>query len=46
LKDVDITYGGTVLSLIGWVGIGLFVLWLIGSKRLPVQEGNSLSNSP
>lgn len=24
-KDVDITYGGTVLSLVGWIGIGLFV---------------------
>lgn len=43
LKEVDLTWGGTVLSLTGWIGIGLFVLWLIGSKRLPVQEGSSLS---
>jgi len=46
LKDVDITYGGTVLSLVGWIGIGVFALWLIGSKRLPVQAGSSLSILP
>ncbi len=34
LKEVDITYGGTVLSLVGWIGIGLFVFWLVASKRL------------
>ncbi len=37
LRDVDITYGGTLLSLSGWIGIGLFLIWLVGSKRLPVR---------
>lgn len=34
LQGVDVTYGGTVLSLVGWIGIVLFVLWLVWSKRL------------
>ncbi len=38
LREVDITYGGTLLSLSGWLGIGLFVMWLVWSKRLPVLE--------
>lgn len=36
LRDVDITYGGTIVSLAGWIGVVLFVLWLYRSRRLPV----------
>lgn len=38
LKDVNITYGGTIVSLTGWIPLGLFVGWLYWSKRLPVQN--------
>lgn len=38
LQDVDLTYGGTVLSLAGWIGIAGFVIWLYGSRRLPVPN--------
>lgn len=38
LRDVDVTYGGTILSLAGWIGMVLFVIWLYGSRRLPVPE--------
>lgn len=38
LQDVDLTYGGTILSLAGWIGIAGFVIWLYGSRRLPVPN--------
>jgi len=36
LKDVDITIGGTVTSIIGWIGLAAFVGWLMFSHRLPI----------
>jgi membrane protease YdiL (CAAX protease family) len=37
LTGVDITIGGTLASVIGWIPLGLFVAWLVWSKRLPVE---------
>jgi len=43
LTDVDISIGGTVSSLIGWIGLAAFVAWLIFSRRLseelPSEKG-------
>jgi uncharacterized protein len=36
--DVNITFGGTLASLSGWVGMILFVLWLVGTRRLDVRQ--------
>lgn len=38
LTDVDIVIGGTVTSVIGWIGLAAFVGWLVVSRRLPVVE--------
>ena len=38
LKGVNITYSGTVASPVGWISLGLLVIWLYRSKRLPVHE--------
>ena len=38
LSGVDITIGGTLASLIGWIPLALFVGWLVWTKRLPVKE--------
>jgi uncharacterized protein len=35
LVDVDIVIGGTLVSAIGWIGMILFIGWLVGSGRLP-----------
>jgi membrane protease YdiL (CAAX protease family) len=35
LADVDIVIGGTVTSAIGWIGLAVFVAWLVLSRRLP-----------
>ncbi len=37
LTGVDITIGGTLASLIGWIPLVLFVGWLIWTRRLPVD---------
>jgi len=39
LSGVDISIGGTVASLIGWVPLALFVAWLVWTRRLPVATG-------
>jgi membrane protease YdiL (CAAX protease family) len=36
LSGVDISFGGTLASLAGWIPLGLFVGWLVWSRRLPV----------
>lgn len=36
ISGVDITFGGTLASLAGWLPLGLFVGWLVWSRRLPV----------
>jgi len=38
LAGVDITFGATLTSLIGWIPMGLFIGWLAWTKRLPVPE--------
>ena len=37
LTGVDITIGGTLASVIGWIPLALFVAWLAWTKRLPVE---------
>jgi membrane protease YdiL (CAAX protease family) len=37
LAGVDITVGGTLASLIGWIPLALFVAWLAWTNRLPVK---------
>jgi membrane protease YdiL (CAAX protease family) len=39
LKDVNIVVGGTIASVIGWIGLAGFVGWLVLSRRLPVTLG-------
>lgn len=38
LQGVDITYGGTVASLTGWIPLALLVGWLYFSQQIPVKE--------
>jgi membrane protease YdiL (CAAX protease family) len=38
LTGVDITIGGTLVSVIGWIPLALFVAWLAWTKRLPVKD--------
>lgn len=38
LAGVDMTLGGTLASLVGWIPMALFVGWLVWTKRLPVKE--------
>jgi membrane protease YdiL (CAAX protease family) len=37
VADVDLTVGGTLASVIGWVPLGVFVAWLLLSHRLPTS---------
>lgn len=32
---IDIVWGGTLAAPAGWIGMGLFVAWLVLSRRLP-----------
>ena len=41
LTGVDITVGGTLASLIGWIPLALFIAWLAWSNRLPVKLENN-----
>jgi membrane protease YdiL (CAAX protease family) len=38
LVGVDISIGGTIASVIGWLSLALFVGWLSLTKRFPVQN--------
>lgn len=38
LQGVDITFGGTIASLTGWIPLALLVGWLTWSKQIPVRE--------
>lgn len=38
MTGVDITIGGTLASVIGWIPLALFVAWLVFTRRLPVNE--------
>ena len=37
LTDVNMTIGGTLVSMIGWIPLALLVGWLVWSRRLPVD---------
>jgi membrane protease YdiL (CAAX protease family) len=37
LTPFDTTWGGTPVSPLGWIGLLLFLAWLIATRRLPVQ---------
>jgi membrane protease YdiL (CAAX protease family) len=37
LTGVDISIGGSLASVVGWIPLTLFVAWLAWSKRLPVE---------
>jgi hypothetical protein len=32
----NIAFGGTIATPIAWLGMGLFIFWLVRTKRLPV----------
>ena len=34
----DMAIGGTLAAPIAWIGMGLFILWLIRTRRLPVLD--------
>ncbi len=38
LKDVDITIGGSLTSVIGFIPLGFFVIWLVWTKRLRIED--------
>jgi hypothetical protein len=38
LAGVDISIGGTIASVIGWLSLALFVAWLSLTKRFPEQD--------
>ena len=38
IPGFDIALGGTLASVAGWLGLLVFVGWLVASKRLPVPE--------
>ena len=38
IPGFDMALGGTLASVAGWLGLLIFVGWLVVSKRLPVPE--------
>ena len=38
IPGFDMALGGTLASVAGWLGLFVFVGWLVASKRLPVPE--------
>ena len=38
IPGFDMALGGTLASVAGWLGLSIFVFWLVASKRLPVSE--------
>jgi hypothetical protein len=39
LTGVNLTLGGTIVSVIGWIPLALFAGWLVWTRRLPVNGG-------
>ena len=35
--DFNMVLGGTLASISGWIALGLFIVWLLATKRLPVH---------
>jgi hypothetical protein len=40
----DTALGGSPLGLAGWIPLGLFITWLVWTKRLPVAEPEAQTN--
>ena len=40
----DIAIGGTLASVMGWIPLGAFVLWLVLSRRMPVSKKLEVSD--
>ena len=40
----DIAIGGTLASVMGWIPLGVFVLWLVLSRRMPVSKKLEVSD--
>ena len=40
----DTALAGSPLGLAGWVPMGLFIIWLVWAKQLPVAEPEALTN--
>ena len=38
IPGFDIAFGGTLASVAGWISLGVFVLWLIRTQRVPVND--------
>jgi len=38
MPTVNLAFGGTLTSLIGWIPMIVFIGWLVWSKRLPVSD--------
>ncbi|MBL6962040.1 MAG: CPBP family intramembrane metalloprotease, partial [Anaerolineales bacterium] len=36
IPGIDLAIGGTLASVMGWIPLAIFVLWLLGSRRVPV----------
>ncbi len=36
MSGIDLAIGGTLASVMGWIPLAIFVLWLFGSRRVPV----------
>lgn len=36
--DFNMTFGGTLAAPTAWIGMALFIAWLVWTKRLPVQS--------
>ena len=41
IPDFDLALGGTLASVSGWVVLAVFVIWLIATKRVPVNAKTS-----
>ncbi|MCX6057104.1 MAG: hypothetical protein NTW69_03000 [Chloroflexi bacterium] len=38
LLGFNMALGGTIATPVAWLGMGLFILWLVWTKRLPVES--------
>ncbi len=43
---VDLAFGGTLSSIIGWIPMIIFIGWLVWSGRLPVRDELSVEDNP
>ncbi len=45
MPGFNMAFGGTLATFPAWIGMALFIGWLIISKRLPVELGEGAQNS-